>query len=141
MDANSTQVAGTHYASEYQHWDFVLNGLGGRYFEGQVTKYVFRWRKKNGIQDLEKALHFLAKMRQEFINGACIPLSVVWEITGEGGDVPRQALLFCAKNNLGYSEQRVMELMATWRKVEDLDAIRDHIRALILAEKSLKGDP
>lgn len=59
--ANSTQVAGNHYRSEIQHWDYVIaNDLG--YFEGQITKYVTRWRKKNGLQDLYKARHFLQKL-------------------------------------------------------------------------------
>jgi len=59
-EANKTQVAGGHYQSKIQHWDFVVaNDLN--YFEGQITKYVTRCRKKNGLQDLEKAQHFLAK--------------------------------------------------------------------------------
>jgi len=59
-EANKTQVAGSHYQSQIQHWDFVVaNDLN--YFEAQITKYVTRCRKKNGLQDLEKAQHFLAK--------------------------------------------------------------------------------
>jgi hypothetical protein len=58
--ANDRQVAGTHYRSPIQHWDYVwANDLN--YFEAQVTKYVTRARKKNGLQDLQKALHFLEK--------------------------------------------------------------------------------
>ncbi|MCW1937533.1 DUF3310 domain-containing protein [Pseudomonas sp. MDMC_285] len=38
---------------EYIH----ANGIG--YFEGNVIKYVSRWRKKNGIEDLKKAKHYL----------------------------------------------------------------------------------
>jgi len=30
--------------------------------EGQIIKYVSRWRDKNGIEDLKKAQHFLAKL-------------------------------------------------------------------------------
>ena len=61
MAANDTQVAGSHYKSEIQHWDFVVaNDLN--YFEGQVTKYVTRCRKKGQcVQDLKKARHFLDK--------------------------------------------------------------------------------
>jgi hypothetical protein len=60
IDPNSRQVGGTHYKSDIQHWDFVwANDLN--YFEGQITKYVIRARKKNGLQDLEKARHFLDK--------------------------------------------------------------------------------
>lgn len=59
-EANAKQVNGTHYSSEYQHWDLVA-GLELGYFQGQITKYLSRWKKKNGMQDLEKALHFLEK--------------------------------------------------------------------------------
>ncbi len=59
--ANERQVGGTHYASDgEQHWDRVAR-LKLDYFQGQITKYVERWRKKNGVQDLEKARHFLDK--------------------------------------------------------------------------------
>lgn len=63
MAANDRQVGGAHYQtpSNLQHWDIVfLFDLG--YFEGQITKYVFRWRKKNGVEDLKKARHFLDKL-------------------------------------------------------------------------------
>ena len=59
MTALSKQVAGNHYKDlpiqpvEYIH----ANALG--YFEGNVVKYVSRWRKKNGIADLEKAKHYI----------------------------------------------------------------------------------
>lgn len=58
--ANCRQVGGNHYKSDIQHWDFVVaNELD--YFQGQITKYVTRWKSKNGIADLEKAKHFLEK--------------------------------------------------------------------------------
>ena len=55
----STQVAGDHYKSlpiqpvEYIH----ANNIG--YFEGNVIKYVSRWRSKNGVADLKKAKHYI----------------------------------------------------------------------------------
>lgn len=59
--ANDMQVGGTHYKTKYEHWDFVLDtGMG--YFDGQATKYVTRWRNKEGVKDLKKALHFVNKM-------------------------------------------------------------------------------
>lgn len=61
MQANERQVGGTHYKiGGEEHWDRV-HRLGLDYFQGQVTKYVERWKLKNGIQDLEKARHFLDK--------------------------------------------------------------------------------
>lgn len=60
MAANDRQVGGSHYKGKIEHWDYVWsNGLD--YFQGQITKYVSRWKKKSGIQDLYKAKHFLEK--------------------------------------------------------------------------------
>lgn len=60
MAANDKQVGGQHYAATYQHWDWAWDtGMG--YLPGSITKYVSRWRKKNGLQDLQKALHFAEK--------------------------------------------------------------------------------
>lgn len=61
MSANDRQVGGDHYKGGIEHWDYVLaNEIP--YLEAQVIKYVSRWRKKNGFQDLEKARHFLDKL-------------------------------------------------------------------------------
>lgn len=61
MSANDRQVAGSHYGGgAHQHWDIVVEH-SLNYFEGQITKYVMRCRKKNGKQDLEKAKHFIEK--------------------------------------------------------------------------------
>lgn len=62
--ANSRQVGGSHYAKPIQHWDYVVAQELG-YFEGQITKYVSRWRDKNGLEDLKKARHFLDKLIEE----------------------------------------------------------------------------
>lgn len=59
--SNQRQVAGQHYNTSYQHWDFAADARLG-YFTGQITKYVFRWRRKKGVEDLEKALHFAEKL-------------------------------------------------------------------------------
>lgn len=59
--ANERQVGGTHYkVGGEEHWDRV-HRLELDYFQGQITKYVERWKLKNGIQDLQKARHFLDK--------------------------------------------------------------------------------
>lgn len=57
--ALEVQVGGAHYKKhaiqpvEYIH----ANGIG--YFEGNVIKYVTRWRDKGGLADLEKARHYI----------------------------------------------------------------------------------
>ena len=61
-DANSKQVAGSHYSDkEIQPWDYIhANNLC--YFTGNCVKYVSRWRDKGGINDLKKAIHYLEKL-------------------------------------------------------------------------------
>ena len=62
MTTNTQQVAGAHYKEKViQPWDYIAaNALG--YFEGNVIKYVSRWRDKGGVEDLRKARHYLDKL-------------------------------------------------------------------------------
>jgi hypothetical protein len=62
LTANDTQVGGDHYKRKaVQPWDFIAaNNLG--YFEGNIVKYISRWRDKNGMDDLLKARHYLDKL-------------------------------------------------------------------------------
>ncbi len=62
MRANDVQHGGSHYRDKaIQPWDFIIaNNLG--YLEGNVVKYVTRWKEKNGVEDLVKAKHYLEKL-------------------------------------------------------------------------------
>jgi hypothetical protein len=53
------QVDGDHYKQmKIQPVEFIhANGIP--YLEGNVIKYVSRWRSKNGVADLEKAKHYI----------------------------------------------------------------------------------
>lgn len=57
--ALAKQEGGSHYKAlaiqpiEYIH----ANGIG--FFEGNVIKYVTRWRAKAGVEDLRKAKHYI----------------------------------------------------------------------------------
>lgn len=64
MSANETQIGGNHYKSPgaEEHWDRMWRLYGRGYFVGCITKYVERYHKKAGIQDLQKARHFLDKL-------------------------------------------------------------------------------
>ena len=60
--ANDAQIDGSHYQSlTIQTWDYIVqNDIP--YLEGNVIKYVSRWRSKGGVTDLLKAQHYLAKL-------------------------------------------------------------------------------
>jgi hypothetical protein len=59
--ANSYQPGGDHYRLPIQPWDFILSN-GIPFIEGNIIKYVTRWRSKGGIEDLRKAEHYLEKL-------------------------------------------------------------------------------
>lgn len=72
MSANKQQVGGDHYKTNgdgEEHWDRVAR-LGLNYYEGNITKYIERARKKNGIEDLKKAAHYLQKLIELVENGS-----------------------------------------------------------------------
>ena len=60
--ANDIQYGGTHYKQFKGHepWD-VITAWGLGYLDGTAVKYIARWKHKNGIEDLKKAIHFLQK--------------------------------------------------------------------------------
>ena len=63
MSANDKQIGGTHYKKGgEEHWDRQWRLYGRGYFVGCITKYVERYHEKNGVQDLQKAQHFLEKL-------------------------------------------------------------------------------
>lgn len=57
-----TQVGGDHYRKlAIQPMEFIhANNIP--YIEGAVIKYLCRWRDKGGIQDLQKAVHYLQSL-------------------------------------------------------------------------------
>lgn len=59
MSALDKQIGGLHYkAGAIQPIEYIeANELG--YHEGNVVKYVSRWKEKGGVQDLEKAIHYI----------------------------------------------------------------------------------
>lgn len=62
--ANERQVGGDHYreASGEQHWDMMWRLYREAWFIGNITKYLFRYRRKDGLKDLRKGLHYYQKL-------------------------------------------------------------------------------
>ena len=51
------QIGGEHYKLKIQPYTFIMeNNLN--FFQGNVIKYVVRYLKKNGKEDLEKIIHY-----------------------------------------------------------------------------------
>lgn len=59
MKATEKQEGGNHYKRyAIQPTEFIhRNGLN--FIQGNVIKYLMRYREKNGLQDLQKAKHYI----------------------------------------------------------------------------------
>lgn len=120
-EANARQVGGEHYRAlnaQLQHWDLVAEtGMG--YFEGQVTRYVARWRRKAGRQDLEKALHYCDKLT-ELVTAGRYPRWTL-NVTEAARERAWAAFArFAQEQQLTRAEQRVFELCVSRTSAEDL---------------------
>lgn len=67
FDLNKTQIGGNHYTSKsVQPWEAMQAWMSHEEFtgflRGNVIKYIARCNEKGGIEDLEKARHYLDKL-------------------------------------------------------------------------------
>lgn len=67
MQANKTQVGGTHYKEKsIQPWDAMEAWMTKEAFQGflqgNAIKYLARWKDKGGVEDLQKAQHYIQKL-------------------------------------------------------------------------------
>jgi hypothetical protein len=59
MKSFKKQVGGSHYKKyKIQPVEFIIkNNIG--FVEGNIIKYILRFKEKGGVQDLEKARHYI----------------------------------------------------------------------------------
>ncbi len=88
MTANDKQHGGNHYKQfkGFEPWDVITEwGLG--YLDGTALKYIARWKHKNGVEDLKKAIHFLEKAveveeakvtHNVLLHNSSYPINSVW---------------------------------------------------------------
>jgi hypothetical protein len=59
MKSSKKQVGGKHYLKyKIQPVEFIIkNNIG--FVEGNIIKYILRFKEKGGVQDLLKAKHYI----------------------------------------------------------------------------------
>jgi len=124
MSANSRQVGGSHYSSQYQHWDWCI-AIGLHYLLSAATKYLCRWRNKNGLQDVEKAGHYLDKYIE------VLPIGIRDRSTLSRQFIAAETQRWLDTNNITGSERVACWTMATWNDRDDLIRAREAINAII----------
>lgn len=123
--ANEIQHGGTHYkGSKYQHWDLIADCRIG-YLEGCASKYAFRWKKKGGVEDLKKAIHYIDKLIESYHQYA-------YRATGFASK--SQLNLFFEENHVSnVNEIQAITLLCTWRTVAELEQAKHHVILLLLS--------
>jgi hypothetical protein len=104
-DTFVAQHGGDHYQAEYQHWDWASD-IGMLYLTGTATKYLSRWRKKNGIDDLIKSRTYLEKMI------ACWDQTIYVDTIDPPANVDELTEKFILLNNLGEVEADICRLLS-----------------------------
>jgi hypothetical protein len=114
-EANNTQIGGDHYkGKKFQPWDWDQYGIGT--YEMDILHYVTR--QKNGKEDLEKALHYLVKLREEYIihdrrNRIPYALRSKHQLRGA-------VEAYATEWNMNYWQTRTVFLLVHWLTIEDL---------------------
>lgn len=54
----------THYSKGIECWDYIVSHNMG-FLEGNIIKYVTRYKSKNGREDLLKAREYLDKLLEQ----------------------------------------------------------------------------
>ena len=64
MKASDNQIGGEHYKNmAIQPSEYIYrNNLN--WLQGNVIKYVTRFKQKNGVQDIDKAIHYLELLKE-----------------------------------------------------------------------------
>lgn len=129
MSANDNQVGGTHYAGKFQHWDYVEQ-VKLPYVLSQITRYVTRWKKKNGLEDVRKALHYNQKERENMLSRKTTYTALT--------------KMFCEENKLGEHEKLVFDLVIDYHvgqlsRLHSIDVVLNQMLA-ILEGRSTRED-
>lgn len=117
MSANDTQVGGNHYKQKkFQVWDWDKYGIGT--YELNIIRYASR--QKDGKQDLQKAVHYVEKLEEQYEK---------WERRNRVPAVLRTKLYepcrqYCDEWQMGVLQREAVRTALTWEDPNDLIALK-----------------
>ena len=130
MEADDYQVGGTHYrGGGYQHWNLVLS-CDLDYLAGCSTKYIARWRKKGGLADIQKGLHYLNKLEESRAK----PLARLMTVE----EILREVNAFSEANKLSDLERSYVRMLSTWQTRDELNMARELLFLLLDEAEALE---
>lgn len=104
------QVGGSHYKSKgIQHTTFCQRNRIP-WNESAAIKYLTRWRRKNGLQDLEKAKHYMEfAAQEEYLLREEAGLQELRDMDPK--KFPVSIKTFLADNEVGKAESEIITLL------------------------------
>lgn len=62
--ALDTQIGGGHYKAKGIQPVQYIHANALNFFEGNIVKYITRWRDKGGVEDLDKVVHYAQMLKE-----------------------------------------------------------------------------
>jgi hypothetical protein len=126
MNPNDIQIGGAHYRTNHglQHWDLIDKYNVG-YLEGVATKYLTRHRRKDGLRDVQKCLHFIQKL------ASCRRDMPYAEQSARMPRVPYPVIAdYLRDNACGPRESEAITLLLTWRATSSLSLAEEIVKQI-----------
>ena len=135
MNANERQVGGEHYRTKrggVQHWDYCIRANVPN-LEYAASKYLTRWRKKNGLEDLRKPLHYIEKRIES--------LNLGMGVLRGANKVHLMFAEFIRDNEVSPTEAAIIDLVMHWKNQSHLLNALDMLKRFIAEEEDKAGGP
>ena len=125
MEALDNQIGGNHYKTSAMQPVELFFPTSLPFMEGCVVKYICRYDKKNGLEDLQKAKHYVEMLMQFRNKNPSIFKSIWWAVTGRINYWKHKKIVnkFCTKNNLNQSQRTAIEYCFWHHNTSCLQAI------------------
>lgn len=126
------QVGGSHYISKIQHVEFCqANRIP--WCEAAAIKYIFRHRSKNGIQDVEKAIHYLELLQAlDYGRRDEVPM----DMNPDNFDIPLKR--FLEENEIPEAEAQCISNIC-WHQLKGGDGGKDGLMQTVRNLEAIKA--
>lgn len=64
MSALDEQIGGGHYKDKGIQPVAYIHANNLNFFEGNIVKYITRWRDKGGTEDIDKVIHYAQMLKE-----------------------------------------------------------------------------
>lgn len=128
------QVGGDHYGnSDYKHWDLMCE-FHVFWPEANATKYLSRWREKDGLKDLKKALSYVDKRL------AICEKPYSMQFAGRTFQVSVLKMLkWFRGTKMDETEKALCTTLLHWEELDELKAVRDMVANMIARQEAVEA--